>query len=197
MPFFSPASLSAKGPKSAGGLSGTLSNQRVTRGRFKRLDCGIAYPEGNDRGQDAVVPTLRSRLDSSSSLNLLEQTLRGLPGNSILLGTERVEIYAVAARCIGGTTDVIVVLRPVLGDRVVSVLGEVCADQPGQIHPSPAAGQIPLIMVLDETKHGVRVPTLGSHGEPVLRISHAPQSLGNLGNGRWICTNIVTRPLEE
>ena len=26
---------------------------------------------------------------------------------------------------------------------------------------------------------------------------HAPKSLGNLGNGRWICTNIVTRPLEE
>ncbi len=43
------------------------------------------------------VPTLRSRLDSSSPLNLLEQTLCGLPGGIILLGTERVEIYAVAA----------------------------------------------------------------------------------------------------
>jgi hypothetical protein len=42
------------------------------------------------------VPTLSSRLDSSSPLNLLEQTLCGLPGGSILLGTERVEIYAVA-----------------------------------------------------------------------------------------------------
>lgn len=52
------------------------------------------------------VPTLPSWLDSSGPLNLLEQTLRDLPGSSILLGTERGEIYAVAARRIGGTTDI-------------------------------------------------------------------------------------------
>jgi hypothetical protein len=31
----------------------------------------------------------------------------------------------------------------------------------------------------------------------VLCISHAPVPLGNLGNGRWICRNIVTRHLKE
>ena len=143
------------------------------------------------------VPTLPPWLDSSGPLNLLEQTLRGLLGSRILLGADRGEIYAVAARCIGGTADIIVVVRTILVDRVVSVLGQVRADQPGQIHPSPAPSQISLIVLLDQAEHGVRVPILGSHGKPVLRISHAPQSLGNLGNGRWICTNIVTRPLEE
>ena len=53
VPFFSPASLSAKGRKFAGGLSGTLWNQRVTRGRFKRLDCGIAYLEGTRSSEGA------------------------------------------------------------------------------------------------------------------------------------------------
>lgn len=42
-------------PESAKAQCGILSNQRVTRGRFKRLDRGIAYPEGNCRGQEAVL----------------------------------------------------------------------------------------------------------------------------------------------
>ena len=121
------------------------------------------------------VRTLPSWFRSSGLLNLLEQILRGLPGSSILLRTERIEIYTVAARDIGGTADVIVVLRAVLVDRVVRVLGEVRADQPGQMHPSPAPGQITLIMFLNEAEHGVRVPTLGSDGKPVLRVSDATQ----------------------
>lgn len=62
------------------------------------------------------VLTLPFRLDSSGPLNLVKQILRGLPGNDILLGNERGEINAVAARRIDGTTDIIVVHRTVLID---------------------------------------------------------------------------------
>lgn len=60
-----------------------------------------------------------------------------------------------------------------------------------------ASGQITLIMFLNEMEHGVGVPTLGSHGKPVLHISNAPQAFGDFGNGRWVCGNIVTWLLEE
>ncbi|WP_186044489.1 hypothetical protein, partial [Burkholderia gladioli] len=56
---------------------------------------------------------------------------------------------------------------------------------------------ITLIMFLDEAEHGVRVPALGSDGKPLLRISHAAQSFGDFGNGRWICIDIVTWLLEK
>ncbi|GGH54955.1 hypothetical protein GCM10010975_12030 [Comamonas phosphati] len=52
-------------------------------------------------------------------------------------------------------------------------------------------------MFLDEAEHGVRVPALGSDGKPLLRISHAAQSFGDFGNGRWICIDIVTWLLEK
>lgn len=52
-------------------------------------------------------------------------------------------------------------------------------------------------MFLDEAEHGVRVPTLGGHGKPVLRISNAAQPFRDFGNGRWICASIVMWLLEE
>ncbi len=89
-----------------------------------------------------LVPLLRR---TSSSLNVIEKAPRDIPGGSILLWTERIEIYTVAARDKGGTADIVVVLRSVLVDCTVIVLGEVLAYQPGQLHPSPAPSRIPLI----------------------------------------------------
>jgi hypothetical protein len=60
-------------------------------------------------------------------LNSIEKVPRGILGCGILLRTERLEIYAVAARCIDGTANIVVVLRAVLVDCVVIVLGEVRA----------------------------------------------------------------------
>ena len=52
-----------------------------------------------------------------------------------------------------------------------------------------------MIVFFDQSEHGTGVPTLGSHGKPMLCISHAPEPLSDLGNSRWICPNIATRHL--
>ena len=65
-------------------------------------------------------------------MNSIEKVPRGVLGCGILLRTERLEIYAVAARCIDGTANIVVVLRAVLVDCVVIVLGVVRACQQNQ-----------------------------------------------------------------
>ena len=102
--------------------------------------------------------------------NLLKQFLRGEPGSGVLLRTKRFKIYPVATCDIGWTADVIVVVRTVFVDRVMCVLGQIRSDQPGEVHPLPASLQVPVVVILDELEHGVRVATLSCKGQPMLGV---------------------------
>lgn len=74
------------------------------------------------------------------TLNLLKQILRGKPSHGVLLCTERFEIYPVATCDVGWTANVIVVLRTVLVDRVVRVLGQIRSDQLSRDTPMSSIG---------------------------------------------------------
>src|SRR5690606_37353192 len=54
-PFFSPASLPHTRPKSAKAANTAITNQYVTRGRIKRLDCSFARPK--ETTPFTLVPT--------------------------------------------------------------------------------------------------------------------------------------------
>lgn len=90
--------------------------------------------------------------------NLFKQFLSGKPSTGILLRTKQLKIYAVATCDIGWTTDVIVVVRTVLVDRVVHVPCQIRSDQLREIHPGPASEKVTMIVFLDELEHGIRAP---------------------------------------